>query len=139
MHCRKTEIIWSVFCCAAELENSTLTKDPPAAHTSPDASSDLEGPLAETSHLAAESADQHGSPAEPSSSPSPPEESPLSAAEQPPSPSPLDLIPSSTLREWPAGSAPPQTTEHTQQSVCESTGSAHQCDHQHSEEEPDLM
>lgn len=142
----------SLFCCAAELENSALlslsaenqepvsqsAEDLPAARTTHDASSDLGGPSAEASHLVAESADPHGFPTEPSGSLNPPEEALVSVADEPPSPPPLDLVPPS-LSESPADRAPPQTTEHTRESECESRGSAHQCDHQHSEEETDLM
>ncbi|XP_017276396.1 Golgi reassembly-stacking protein 1a isoform X2 [Kryptolebias marmoratus] len=112
---------------------SQSAEDLPAAHTAPDAVSDSGGPSAESSHLVAESTDQRSVLSEPSSSPGLPEE----PAEEPPSPSPVDLVPASTLNESTTDSRPPQTSEDAQRSVCESAGSAHQCDHEHGEEEPE--
>lgn len=107
---------------------SQSAQDLCAALTSPDAG----GPSAETPHLVSESSHHHSFLSEAHSRAAVPEES-LVSADEPPCPSPVDLVPNETH----ADSCPPQAVEDTQESVCESAGSAHQCDHQHGEEEPE--
>ncbi|XP_037537406.1 Golgi reassembly-stacking protein 1a [Nematolebias whitei] len=108
---------------------SQSAQDLSAAHASPDTG----GPSAETPHLVSESAHHHSFLSEASSRAAVPEESLVSPADEPPCPSPVDLVPNETH----ADGCPTQAVEDTQESVCESAGSAHQCDHEHGEEEPE--
>lgn len=114
--------------------------------TAASSSANSDFPPAETSHPFTEPTDPQSLLNESSDSPSPSvnvlllSEEPPVPPEDPPCPSPVDLIPTSAANEPTADDSLPRVMEDTQGPADESeepadVASAHQCDHEHDEEE----
>ncbi|XP_047444942.1 Golgi reassembly-stacking protein 1a [Mugil cephalus] len=127
-----------------------ITMDLTAALSSTENWSDSGVPPAEPSHLVADSSDARSFLMESRESQSPPLSLPVESPDPPaepsvpavhiPSPSPVDLISSPAADELNAGDSPSPAVKDAAGSVeetAEPRDAAHQCDHEHGEEEPE--